>query len=413
MSSFGRPLARPNSEETVVFELPVLILIAFMTQTEKPQMSQERDEAGKQPPVFKDLIEQSKNMGPWEEHSKFEAQAVGNLFKRYGWNSEEDKFAQTLALKVGQVPPWEFQERQNIFLGLVGERYTLGPDQKRQLNALMQRESLRFTLNHFAEVAPIAMEAMKARTSGEPFTADQIARWTKVLRPIAEEARESVERVQREMGKSMSDEQRQLLKRDVQSLLRRHRRITSQMNKWENGEWKPEEWGMENDPIQTGQRRDPKNAAEAEKLKAETLKAEAELAVLKAAAQESAQKVGGGTDAGPGGKPIVRGPMVPENEWERYVREFASQHQFKDAQNKSAQGILKLLQTRAKDWRTANARKLDDLREQLAKARNPADSARFASELEKLQTPVRDMFEELKQRLDALLNAEQRAKAKP
>lgn len=362
--------------------------------------------AGEQPPAqpkFREILDESKKLGPWEQNAPLEAEAIGQVFDRNGWNAPEDQFARDLVLRVNRIPPWNQQERQEMFIGALAERYTLSSDQQRRLNRSMQRESLRMTLNHFSQIAPIAMEAVKTRAAGQPFSSEQVARWTTVIRPIAEEGREAIERVSRELARDMNPEQKAALDKDLRALIRRHRTVTQQMVKWENGEWKAEDWGLDRDPIQSGQRQGAASAPAED----------SELAAAKAAAQRSLRGGGGGAEASgnDNGAAARMAPPAAEHEWARYVREFAARNEFTNSQRVSAQGILKDMLTRAQHWREANRPRIAAVEARIRANGDPAGIAKLSAELDQLNAPLRAMFEELKGRIEALLTAEQRGKA--
>ncbi len=101
-------------------------------------------------------------------------------------------------------------------------------------------------------------------------------------------------------------------------------------------------------------------------------------------------------------------PQTAEREllpWEKYTREFITRHECPPRQANAAMSILKDVQLRAEKLRRANA-------ERIAEAEKIPDSAARNKRLAELNGPVDQLFDELKSRLDSLLTAEQRVRAK-
>lgn len=338
----------------------------------------------------RNLLEETKKLGPWEENAAMERDAIQRVFERNGWNSEADQFALSLVTQVNEIPPWQQAERMDVFFDALKGRYDLTPDQTRHLSRMIQRETLRFTINHAADLAPIAMEAIRTRSAGQPYSSEQIAEWCRKFRPIAEEARESVERVCRELSKNLTPEQKTKLNADLNALIRRHNGIMTQMVRWEQGEWNPEDWGMENDPIQRGERLTPEAQAEIRAREA-----------ARAAARRPAASQPAPVDVSP----------TTEHEWVRYVREFVTRNECTDAQKTSAQSILQELLTRSERYRKTSSKQIDSVRAQMSAAKSPAERDKLKAELDRLEAPLKAMFDELKSRLEALLTAEQRTRA--
>lgn len=376
-------------------------VLAIWCAQAKPELEVEKTDAP--PPQLNDLMEASKQLGEgqWDGHAQLEMRAMERVFDRQGWKSEEDRFAMQVVQRVNAIPPWNQADRQNAFLDALTERYKFNSDQRRQINRIMQRETMRFTINHFKDIAPIALDAIKTRASGQPYSAEQIAEWSKTLSPLAEQAREAFERSVRELSKDMTEEQKAVLKRDVSAVLRRHKAFASQMKDWEKGEWKPEDWGLDGDPIQSGAKENASSAKVASDA------SELDLARAREAAIKSAAE-GNRSDGGRMGNINADGRLLQENEWERYVREFCDRHACTDPQRKSAQGVLRELLTRARDWRAANGQRIEEARAKLGKAQSADQQKPLREQLETMEKPLSNMFEELKRRLDALLTAEQR-----
>ncbi|MEE8170560.1 MAG: hypothetical protein V3T70_08435 [Phycisphaerae bacterium] len=362
-----------------MFRIAIAVIACAIGQAEKP------------PPEFADVMQATKDLGPWEEHAGHEANAMNAFFERNEWNSEADQYALELMLGVNEVPPWDQQGRMDTFLSGLEDRYGLSADQRRLVSRRMVAESMRIAWNHHRSIMPVAMEALTARANGEPVTAEQVARWSKALEPVMEEAREAMGRVTRELSDTMTEAQQKILKEDYNAFDRRHRDVMRQVGHWQNGEWTSADWGMDNDPIQHPERLTPAAQALQAAEKARRL-------AQQAAAKDSPAET-------------ESNRVMHEDAWARYVREFAAAHRFSDEQRESAEGILKDLRARARQWRAKKGMALKSLEDRLKNTTDAARRAALTEQVRSAEAPLEQLFEELKGRLRALPTAEQRALA--
>lgn len=119
-----------------------------------------------------------------------------------------------------------------------------------------------------------------------------------------------------------------------------------------------------------------------------------------------------GTGARPGDPNNPRGgaspsaqPAAPVHPWDAYFAEFAAKYQLDPGQRTSGESILKDMKAREAATRAAQS-------EARSKAAGLTDSSARQKAVAELDAPIDAMFKELKTRLDALLTAEQRQKAK-
>lgn len=332
---------------------------------------------------FDDLLKQAQQMGPWERQSQLNEEAVGLVFQRQGWSSEPDQFALNMLREVDRVPPWQMQQRQDVFLRSMQSRYNLTEAQKSLLNGKLQYEGMRLTFKYFKDATPIAMEAMKTRAEGKAFTPDQVARWSRSLQPMLDDGRQSIERVAGSLSETMTPDQRKIMEGDLKAFQKRHQDVVKMVDKWQAGQWDPRDWGLDHDPAHSS-------------LVAAKQAEQAQLAALQQ-------------------MPGLERPAKPDDEssWERYVREFGAARGFDAVQTKSARAILKEQTQRAKNFRAAHALQLATLQRDLVAASDPARKAEIQKDLDTELAPIGDMFKELCNRLEELLTAEQRERFGP
>lgn len=393
MNSFAPPLiglgtgaTMPSDRISAMFFrlLCLLLLTASLAaaQDDKTESVPIPKDLGPQQKQFEDMVEQTRALGPWEQQAALNAQAADLFFERQNWNSEPDQFARSILRDVDRVPPWQFKERMDVFLSGMQGRYNLTENQKSDLGRRLNLESMRLTLTHFKDMAPIAMEILKTRSTGQPFTAEQVARWSAAIKPILDDGRHAIDRVAQELMKTMTPEQRRIVEMDLAAFHRRHGDVAGLVEKWERGEWDPTQWGLDHDPIHAA-------------------------AVAEVRARQAALQAIGRSDAN--ARP-VEPPANPENEstWERYVRDFAAAHRFDTVQIRSARAILAEQVARATAFRKSHARQIAQLQAAVARETDVQRRGEKARELQDELAPIGEMFKELCARLEELLTAEQR-----
>ncbi len=334
---------------------------------------------------YGELLNATKQIGPWEQQSAQNEEATGLVFQRQGWTSEPDQFALNMIREVDRVPPWQTKQREEIFLNSLQSRYQLTDNQKSMINQKMRFESMRLSVKYFKDAAPIAMEALKTRASGQPFTAEQMARWSRAAQPILADARDSIEKVAGELSGTMTPEQRKQMEGDLKAFLKRHDDVVKLTERWERGEWDPRDLGLDHDPAHAG--------------------------VIAAKQAEQARMAAPPVLQQPAAEPNAR--PDDESSWERYVREYGVNHGFDAVQTKSARAILSEQTARAKNFRQARSTQLTTLQRAVAAENDPVRKADLTKELQSVLAPVSDMFTEMCARLDELLTADQRAKHSP
>jgi hypothetical protein len=331
------------------------------------------------------LEETAEKLGVWEQQYPLLEDATDNIFRQHGWDSEADQYARSLVRDVGRISPFKPHERAKAFLDSLQVRYGLTHDQRTVLYNNMQQETMKVTMKHLKSTLPIAMEIIRTRASQEPFTAQQVQRWSRIMKPLMDDSLGAVQDVVERLGKTMTREQRARLDGDMKALLGRHHDMEKMVAEWQAGNWNPTHWGLQNDPLHAGAMADYL-AAEAEKnARVETAKLKKDLDEDKIATDEST--------------------------WDLYVRQFCSRYGCTDAQRTQADSILKSSKKEAFDYRNAR-RPLIEKYERLSKTAEKAEErAQGAAQLERLLAHIGAIFERMKDRLHLqVLTTEQRMK---
>jgi len=314
------------------------------------------------------LTTEFKKLGDWEEQYRIIDRSMQSVWARNGWNSESDRYALDTLREVARIPPWEFTRRLDTLADRTAERYGLPPNETARLKARLYGEAFGFVWNNAGVLIRQTRESIEARVRGEPYTPDQIARWTEESDPLMEDMRRRVEGLGEDFAGSIDEEHRHLYEADMESFDHRMKTLDGLRESWAQGKWKAEDWGLEEDPIQNGALRPAEGKQPAS---------------APAAPPEGRDRV---PDAG------------DPSTWATYVRQFVRKYHLDPGQTKAAESILVELTDRANSYMRANA-----VNSAKPSAAGPPDHDILA--------PVPAMFAELKARLERIPTATQRARA--
>ncbi len=323
------------------------------------------------PPEADPLVDTVKQLGPWEQQARLLHQAQENVFQRHGWNSEPDRFTLETARRISEIPPYDIMGRFDTGMAAVAGRYNLTAEQQSEIKQRAMIEMMTFMGRHGGEIMKMGTEVLRARVEQRPFTSEEVARWSKQVQPLLEDGLRVEERMLAELRPMLTPEQQRLLESDLAAADRRLANVREDLSRWERGEWSPEEWGMQHDPIQMGRGMEPGQQA------------------------NSARGTGGEPESGA----ADAGSNDPLSEWERYVRDFCNLYRLDEEQRTAAHAILRDVQTQ---WSVQLA-----ARERDGAAGRGSRGTRALSDNEK---DLRDrLFEELKRRIDRIPDRHQRS----
>lgn len=314
----------------------------------------------------------------WDEQAREIDHVLSNVWRQNGWNDEADQFARELARDVSQVPPWEFTRRFDLATSRVADRYGLDDASRGKLRGVIAREAAGMFVRHAPMMAAHGREFLAARLRGQPFDAGQVSRWAADDERIMPEVRECVQRLVNEIQPLMPEDRREVLQRDVASFQRRAAYIDTMRERWKRGEWRPEDWGLQDDPIHraTSQARpdEPAVAPQAEPVQSE---------------------------------PAMSAPPEPRHwksydpkTWRAFVREMETELKMDAGQRVAAWSVHDELKLRATEYLNLHR-----------------DAAGLVPERERgehpVYEPVRTLFAEMQARLDAIPTTAQRSQHQP
>jgi hypothetical protein len=397
--------------------------LADEPRNERRASGQERSFIGQLGGMVRGLRE----LGPWEDTNRQIVGAIHDVYARNGWNSEEDQFSLKLYEEVSAIPPWNAQERLDKVMSVLGERYDLTPAQTDALRALTVRETSEMLRAHAGEIMQYSMEALQTRVRGEPFNPEQIQRWTKLAQPLFDESRKRFERSVSEFMPQLTPEQQALMQKDVDATKRREDYIAEMGQHWLQGEWQPSDWGLEHDPVQTGQGQATAPAGGAAADPDAPQPADGTPGAPGAAAPggqphdgASPNRHGGPHGAPPAtagpdelppptpeGGPVTPAPAAPNDPWGQYVTAFIAKYKLTDEQTSVAWRIHGTLKERADQVRARYEEQLAALR-----AKSTAEAKEQIAAREKTRdAEIEALFDRLKTRLEKLPTRAQREAA--
>ena len=366
------------------------------SQTRRPSRSR-----GSQPPAeavqaqreafaaVRDMHTQARKLGKWEDQYAVISGATNLMFERNGWNNNTDMFAKELSLEVSRIPPWDNRGRFDKFIQTMGKRYRLDEKQEKRLRSLMAWESMSFFMKHAPHMIEQGREVLETRGRAEPFTPEQVARWSKNGRPMLLDWQERLSSISESMLPHLRPDQVKTIRQDLQSWDGRVSELSDKMKHWEQGEWSPEDWGLDADPIhaqaRAGSRPD------------------------RPAPQQPPLAAGKAPPKPQDGKPDPLFQVAQnETEWERYVRQFIGRYKLDNSQSTTALSILDQLRDRAVQMREGRADTLARLDELILGTKDAGRKAGYVKDRADVLSPIRTLFDELKSRLDNLLTDAQR-----
>lgn len=322
----------------------------------------------------KEIEKTAKGMGPWERHRAVITEATDNMFRQKGWNSESDVFTRGVLRDVEQLPPWQYQERQEVFMNHMQTRYNLGEEDKTFLSGQMQREMMAVGIKHFRTMAPMMMEIIKLRSQNLPFTPDLVQKWSRNLDPVMADAKIAVEKVAARLAERLDPQARKQLKADMKALVRRHDDMVASVQDWKKGKWTPTEWGLQNDPIH-GRIMQRLQAVDDEKTT---------LTEIKEARDRSLDTFGKDSD---------------ESTWKKYVRMFCIKYECDTLQTDTAHGIRRSSEREAKNSRDTRKKDIEKLESLLAAAETDKERAYYQRNLDRQLKPITLIFDRMCRKL--------------
>lgn len=371
------------------------------------------------------ILDSLKSMGSWDEHYGYMMDSMEKVYARYGFDSEPDRFSLDLVAEVEAIPPWNVLQRFNKLTEMFSDRYLLDEQQEQKLRQVLTRESMRVFGRHSDRIVEYATDFIQTRAAGEAITPEHVSRWMKLAEPVFEYAQTRMNAAAESFMKELDPEQREMVRQDMDAGNRRFKHIEKLAAKWRQGDWKPEDWGMEDDPIQVaGQRQLAARDASAETVDDRTGSVEREIrdvyaarAAVVAAAGREADGTPARTPAGGKSRRDSRrdrisnsDPQGSQDDWDRYLAAFIGKFKLNDPQQSRSRSILRDVKKRRDRLRARVTKKKELLLVKLDKGGDDAVKS-VKAELSRLNEPLARLFGQFKRRIERLPTRAQRRDA--
>ncbi|MGD2108977.1 MAG: hypothetical protein PVI86_06250 [Phycisphaerae bacterium] len=327
------------------------------------------------PPILESFGRLSEQMDDtaWERDTAFLKKSMDKLWERNGWTTESDLFARDVAKEVAAIPPWRVMRRLETMNRHVAERYGLSDADASRFQGAVIGETSGVLLRNMGIITRQIREVVEARQHGRPFTAEQVARWMQEGEPIMSEMEKSADRLRQVLEPMVAADRRRFFDADVESYMKRQRVVDKAVERWASGGWEPSDWGLEDDPVHRG--------------------------LGKPAAALNAGRAGDAKVPKPIGRSSARLMACvsydPES-WHVCVTDLKAQLQLDPGQVDTAESIHAELVERARACIVARS----DVLAAVPTAERKTHEA---------YEPVRALFAEFQDRLDAILTSSQRA----
>jgi hypothetical protein len=368
-----------------------------------------------QPANFEELRRQGetiadkiKQLGPWEERAQQIERAINEYQIKEGITEEPLLALKDLAIAVGKHPPWDLNARLETAIQMIGDRYGLDDGGRRGFRRWAIGQGAKLFMKYGSRVFPVAQEVLDARLSGKPFTPEQVAKWSKAIRPLVEEAyAETMESLQSQIRTLPPDKQR-AINADLAVVDRRHKiNMHKIKTEFETGKWKPGPFALTLNRAQgdTG-------AVEAETSGRNRFKGRPNAdrgGLPVASAAPGPPRLG---DTRNHSTVIVSrqaqaSPLPDESAWVAYVNSFCARYNLDKAQKQTAHSILKDLQEQARTYRGSHSEEISSLTQQLQSAESAEEKRGIQAELRQVLAGVDELFKELKARLENIPTSDQ------
>jgi len=134
---------------------------------------------------------------------------------------------------------WNPEMMINRSVQQASRRYNLTPEQEEVARKLTTDGVNAFLDKHESELRSLIGEALRARMSGQPPTAEEVKKWTERAAPLFEEAKKAILEGNRQFREVLTDEQKKGFDAD-QKLIEQQFAATGEMfERWKKGDFDP------------------------------------------------------------------------------------------------------------------------------------------------------------------------------
>ncbi len=264
-----------------------------------------------------------------------------------------------------------------------------------------------FAEKHKQALEPVFAEVLAHRIAGKVPTTQRVAGWSQKLLPVAQDFQAEWDAGYRRMLSHLRPEQRAKWRRDYAVFKVGCAMGTAKLRGWAQGGFRQAEWSK---PF-PGPHLGPDNVlAQAKKEGVDTTPSSSVMGPV----VDLRNRPSPATLA-PGNRLSSRIQSTPSNDgyvpldrWQSYTKQFVKRYHLDEGQATAAMAILKEMRQRADNYRRGHGKEFARLGKELHASKGD-ERERVRAELVALEGPLQALFDELRDRLDNLLDESQRA----
>jgi len=294
----------------------------------------------------------------------------------------------------------------------IASQYALDEGQREALKKDILKRYPELLKRHRVILQPIVNEIVEMDLAEEKPTAEQVAVWAGALEPVMADVRKAIRATYEELKPMLQPDQKIRWDRDFAHIWVGVGLVQAQLTRWKQGMFKPDEWpprfaSVSANPssahasvgTQPAMTQPTETAPGLQVAEPSTPTFNRFVPKQRESANERRVKAS-----------VVDRSNVSPDQWESYVRQFIRQHDLDRGQINQAMAILKDVRTRARQYREQSRHVIDE-----AETDRPYGEGRgrivASRDEDLLREQLRDLFEELRDRLDGILRSSQRQAA--
>lgn len=283
-------------------------------------------------------------------------------------------------------------------------RYGFDQQQRKLFRERFAKIIPAFMEKHRKTMEPVVMDVLVQHVSGEIPKAEQMAEWSQKALPVLEEGLREWDAVYQSMQPHLRRDQRKRWGGDHWMFKMGVKLAEAKLRSYARGRFDPAEWHT---PTPGPHQRSDEILSQAKDAGMSTTPPPSLLGGI--IGSIGASRAPGPMTGSPGRAKSVppSEAYVPLDRWQGYTQQFIKRHQLDEGQKTAAMSILKEMRTRAKKYGDGRAAERARLKKLHGKA-SGADRAAAKAELDALEGPLRELFEEFRTRLNELLTESQR-----
>lgn len=287
--------------------------------------------------------------------------------------------AQTSAGKSGDVTEAQNQVEEiwgtsailEMAVKNLAKRYNLNEEQTAYTHEMMTTRVNGFIKDHRADVWPLLRDLMMLQRDGAVPSEDTARRLGPVALKIIEEAKGEIYSSNEEWRDILTPDQKRMHDWDLREMDKTFETMETNFESWRDGQPDTEEIF----PTESRSRKRPRKPAKPGRT---------------------------GTY-----HPSRANDLERDDQFDLYVKKFTKDYVLKSDQIEAANSILREIKQRAASFRQNNSEKISEIREKLTKPK-VSERAFWDKKRRELMKPIRDLFAEMKSRLDKIPDDAQR-----